>query len=311
MKIKISSQKRNSINKGMMGLFFEDINYAADGGLYAEMLENRNFNFVKAAGDWADYYVIPAGDYGWKQLNDDGSFNIVSGSSLSTANPFYARLQADKPGFGISNKAYEGITVKEGESYNLVIWARPVKSTGSIKVCLKDGAETIGETIIPYGSFIDEKYNFWKLYSASIKADKSMRKGKFELSLDTPGVLELAYVSLIPGDAAIVVSQLELANGIVCESSLVVEEVKHSRVAPKIVDETVNHDVRYRRQLFLRPFCDYFGLLRRVIVDKLNLHVTNKTMVAKPLAGTFEIRIFVKLNKGVDVSLETASKTRP
>ena len=201
MKIKISSQKRNSINKGMMGLFFEDINYAADGGLYAEMLENRNFNFVKAAGDYADYYVTPAGDYAWSMLNESGTFNIVSGSSLSKENPYYARLQADKPGFGISNKAYEGITVKEGESYNLVIWARPVKSTGSIKVCFKDGDEIAGETVIPYDSFIDEKYNFWKLYSASVKADKSMRKGKFELSLDTPGVLELAYVSLIPGDA--------------------------------------------------------------------------------------------------------------
>ncbi len=201
MNINISNQKRNSINKGMMGLFFEDINYAADGGLYAEMLENRNFNFVKAAGDRADYYVTPAGNYAWSKLNNDGSFDIVSGSSLSVSNPFYARLQAYRPGFGISNKAYEGITVKKGESCNLVIWARPVNSTGNIKVILKDGDEIAGETTIPYDSFIDEKYNFWKLYSASIKAEKSVRKGSFQISMDNSGILELAYVSMIPEDA--------------------------------------------------------------------------------------------------------------
>jgi hypothetical protein len=53
MKITISQRKRADIMPDMMGLFFEDINYAADGGLYAEMLENRAFEFVDCYGDKA------------------------------------------------------------------------------------------------------------------------------------------------------------------------------------------------------------------------------------------------------------------
>ena len=58
MKININAEKKIKVNKGMIGLFFEDINYAADGGLYAEMLENRCFEFVKATGDAGD--LLPA-----------------------------------------------------------------------------------------------------------------------------------------------------------------------------------------------------------------------------------------------------------
>ena len=54
------------IQPTMYGLFFEDINYAADGGLYAEMIENRSFSFVDCYGDVGDYYTKPAWGYGWK-----------------------------------------------------------------------------------------------------------------------------------------------------------------------------------------------------------------------------------------------------
>ena len=65
MKIKISAEEKIKIQKGMIGLFFEDINYAADGGLYAEMLENRSFEFMKATGDAKDYQTEYDGSYAW------------------------------------------------------------------------------------------------------------------------------------------------------------------------------------------------------------------------------------------------------
>ena len=65
MKININAEKKIKVNKGMIGLFFEDINYAADGGLYAEMLENRCFEFVKATGDAGDYQTEYDGSYAW------------------------------------------------------------------------------------------------------------------------------------------------------------------------------------------------------------------------------------------------------
>ncbi len=51
MKLQISNCKKAAVQDGMIGLFFEDINYAADGGLYAEMIENRSFSFVDCYGD--------------------------------------------------------------------------------------------------------------------------------------------------------------------------------------------------------------------------------------------------------------------
>lgn len=56
MKLQISNCKKAAVQDGMIGLFFEDINYAADGGLYAEMIENRSFSFVDCYGDVGDLY---------------------------------------------------------------------------------------------------------------------------------------------------------------------------------------------------------------------------------------------------------------
>ena len=59
MELHLSGKKGVPIQKGMVGLFFEDINYAADGGLYAEMIENRSFEFVDCYGTVGDYYTKP------------------------------------------------------------------------------------------------------------------------------------------------------------------------------------------------------------------------------------------------------------
>ena len=65
MKLNISDRKGVPVADGMIGLFFEDINYAADGGLYAELIENRSFSFVDCYGDKGDYYTKADYGYGW------------------------------------------------------------------------------------------------------------------------------------------------------------------------------------------------------------------------------------------------------
>ena len=61
-----------TINKGMFGLFFEDINYGLDGGLHAEMLENRSFEFVEGRGYKCNYHQENAFLYGWNAFSNDG-----------------------------------------------------------------------------------------------------------------------------------------------------------------------------------------------------------------------------------------------
>ena len=109
----------------MVGLFFEDINYAADGGLYAEMIENRSFEFVDCYGTVGDYYTKPDPGYGWSATQEHGTgrMEYVSGSPLDRVNPHYLRFTADHAGQGFANKAYDGVTLKKGESYHAVFYA--------------------------------------------------------------------------------------------------------------------------------------------------------------------------------------------
>jgi len=202
MNIKVGNEKYRAINPNMIGLFFEDINYAADGGLYAELIENRSFSFVRAEGTNHDYCTIPAPDYGWSKVNENrGEFRIVSGSSLSENNKDYARLAIFEKGFGIKNKAYEGLSLKKGLEYNVLIWARCKNYEGSFVVDLCKDGKSFGSTSISSDSYIDEKYNFWRLYSSKVVSDADIDACDFVLSFDNTGIVELAYVSLIPGDA--------------------------------------------------------------------------------------------------------------
>ena len=93
MKLTVSQKKTTPISKDLIGVFFEDINYGADGGIYAELIENRNFEFVDCYGDKGDYYTIFDGGYGWKAYpaEDSARLQVVCGSPVSDENPHYLR----------------------------------------------------------------------------------------------------------------------------------------------------------------------------------------------------------------------------
>ena len=145
MKIKIGSEKKAAIQEGMIGLFFEDINYAADGGLYAELLENRSFEFVKATGDARDYQVEYDGSYAWSVYPAEGEagFRCITGSPHTEENPHYLRLQTKNPGEGICNKAYDGIFLKKGTDYMLTFWVRSVKFSGNFDISIEVEMSTL------------------------------------------------------------------------------------------------------------------------------------------------------------------------
>ena len=100
-----------AIQPTQWGIFFEDINYAADGGLYAELVKNRSFEFpCDALQGWKAFGAV--------QVRDDGPF---------PRNPHYVRLS--DPGHphkwtGLDNEGYFGIGIKKGENYRFSVWAR-------------------------------------------------------------------------------------------------------------------------------------------------------------------------------------------
>ena len=135
MELKINAARCVKIQPDMIGLFFEDINYAADGGLYAEMIENRSFEFVRAGGDAKDYYFEYDGLYSWNPYPANAAITLraVQGSPLSENNPHYLRSTVHRAETGFCNSGYGGIALKEGMDYHVTFFARCVSYQGCFR----------------------------------------------------------------------------------------------------------------------------------------------------------------------------------
>ena len=100
--MRIIRKPDKNISKEMIGLFFEDINYAADGGLYAEMIENRSFEAKEAVGVVHSFYTVDDPGYAWSPVcgarKNAPRMQYVSGSPLSEQNPHYLRFTARQAG---------------------------------------------------------------------------------------------------------------------------------------------------------------------------------------------------------------------
>ncbi len=176
-----------SVAPTMWGVFFEDINFGADGGLYAELVKNRSFEFPTAMMGWRENRV----NY------QKGRFLIVNKSDNS-ANARFARITINNPegNYSLSNEGFRGIGVHKEKQYDFSIMARTEKPTNiKIKVQLLNYAgKEIGSTMIENFS------NAWKKYSSSITTTDTAQKGKLNLIFEGSGVIDIDIVSLFPHD---------------------------------------------------------------------------------------------------------------
>jgi len=204
MQITINKRKGVPINEGMIGLFFEDINYAADGGLYAEMIENRSFEFLRAEGDARDYYTEYDGGYAWSAYPcaEAVKLRTVMGSPLTVENPHYMRVHTTATMSGIANKGYDGMCLKKDMEYKVTFWARCVKFEGSFAVWVeKDGSAVTDKVSVSAMAGADETYNFYRKYELTLTASDDVQGAVFVLCLDEPGIVEFDFISMFPGDA--------------------------------------------------------------------------------------------------------------
>ncbi len=175
------------IQSTMYGIFFEDINYAADGGLYGELVKNRSFEFPQNFMGWNTFGNI--------QLKNDGPFE---------KNPHYVRLgysgHSDKF-TGLENEGFFGIGYKKDAEYRLSVWARvPDGGTGKVRIMLCDPV-TMGERQQFAEQELTVESKDWKKYTVVIKATKTVEKGTLRLMLSrNSAVLDLEHVSLFPVD---------------------------------------------------------------------------------------------------------------
>ena len=176
------------IPKTLFGLFFEDINFGADGGLYPERIKNRSFEF-------------PNPMMGWKQLDrgePKGQLYVFdSGSINDTPNSHYLRIQtpAGAKAFGVSNEGFRGIGVEKDADFTFSIMARRVNgSPVTLRVEVEDNGRLLGQTQIVVLT------NVWKPYTATLRATDTSRKARLNLVLEGTGTVDVDMVSLFPKD---------------------------------------------------------------------------------------------------------------
>lgn len=182
----------HEISETMYGAFYEDINYAADGGLYAELIRNRSFEFNDS--DNKDFTPLT----GWKALGG-ASLNVKSerGQWLNEANRSYLELDAAAKGDGVENASYNnGVAVKRGSSYDFSVFARAEKGQDlEVKLTSADGSKVIGNATVHV-----DGGNEWKKYEASLKANATSDAARLSLAATAAGSIKLDMVSLFPQD---------------------------------------------------------------------------------------------------------------
>lgn len=178
------------ISDMLVGAFFEDINYAADGGLYAELVQNRDFEYTLADKECKDK------DWTHKkawQASDGVGFAIDSVASISPQNKYYAKLDIIKEGI-FSNEGFDGIPIRSGEKYNFSFFIKKMSTkSGKIAIRLvgKDGT-VLASTVVKGLT------NNWRNIGAVLTAIRGDENARLEIVPHFKGRIALDMVSLFP-----------------------------------------------------------------------------------------------------------------
>lgn len=196
----IHTKEKREATGDLFGIFFEDINHAADGGLYAELIQNRAFEFDPI--DNKKYHAL----YAWEPCMLDGKdgqatledveLTVLTESPYTQKNPHYLRMTVKNPYAGVQNVGFNsGIFLEDGESYHFSCYFRKVDQPMTVKVCLigKDGKEYAACEIT-----VDS--DAWKKYTAdfAIKSGDSCTDARLALVCTVTGSVEVDFVSLFP-----------------------------------------------------------------------------------------------------------------
>jgi alpha-L-arabinofuranosidase len=172
------------INTAMWGVFFEDINFGADGGLYAELIKNRGFEFPDPLMGWSK--LAPGIAKGKLSIHDDNAFN--------GANPHYLRIESEsKVPFGVVNEGFRGMGVRKGDAYNFSAQIRKGDGSPVLRV----------ELYSSQGALLDSVHimNFsseWRKIDAVLHPSETDAHAKLYLLLEGQGSLDFDMVSLFP-----------------------------------------------------------------------------------------------------------------
>lgn len=174
------SKPTAQINPAMYGIFFEDINFGADGGLYAELVKNRSFEFPQPFVGWTPF----------------GNVSVQDAQPCFDRNPHYVRIVNDGRLLraGLDNEGFRGIGLKQGEEYRFTAYARtpdaqPMKL--SIELVNANGENLLKQAL-------EVKGNDWQKLTAVLKSPFTDAHARLRVVLESKGIVDMDHISLFP-----------------------------------------------------------------------------------------------------------------
>ncbi len=172
------------LNRAMWGIFFEDINFGADGGLYAELVKNRSFEFPEATMGWSKVNRGPA----------SGSWSILTVNPFDGNNPHYVRIESDGEGaYGIANEGFRGMGVRQGEGYDFSVQARGAAGSPALGIELADADGNILAS-----ARLENIQTNWTGRKATLHPNATAAKAHLNLLVEGKGSVDVDMVSLFP-----------------------------------------------------------------------------------------------------------------
>ena len=195
------------ISDELLGIFFEDISYSADGGLYAELIQNGSFEFNPNERDgWGPSTA-------WKMIRPGHSLGMLEvrmDSPIHPNNPTYMRLHTERvkeyhdyagwKGFGLENGGFDGISVKAGAQYDFSVFFRNIGAAKQVRVVLAQPQGWGKDPKLLAETTLDVNGTGWKKYEAVLTPSEDCTNAVLQMLVLTVGDLDVDMISLMPED---------------------------------------------------------------------------------------------------------------
>ncbi len=196
-----------AISDNLIGIFFEDISSSADGGLYAELIQNGSFEYSPAERDgWG------AGT-AWKQVRPGhslGTLEVRKSDGIHANNPTYMRLKVERvreyydyqgwKGFGLENEGFKGISVKAGAHYDFSVFLRNIGAAKQVRIVLGIPQGWGKDPKLLADATIDVKDNAWRKYETVLTPGEDCTNAVLQMLVLNQGEIDVDMVSLMPQD---------------------------------------------------------------------------------------------------------------
>ncbi len=188
----LNASETRPISPLLMGIFFEDISSAADGGLYAELIQNRDFEYALSDKEGRDENWNPR--HSWSVKGGNATFEIATDQPIHPNNPHYAVFKVDQPGAALANVGFDGIALKKGDKYNFSLFSKQLEGkSGKLKISL------VGQNGEVYATAqVAAPSSSWKKYTAVLTSNADVKDAILQVEPLAAGTVAMDMISLFP-----------------------------------------------------------------------------------------------------------------